>query len=352
MKNIHYILWKAAPGGLEKVVNIYLSSSLKQEYRLNIFSLRPSESDFLSSNNVPVHFGADSKIRLYPIFFKYALKNKNDIFHLLNSGPLILLILRITGVKKIIYHIHGTKYWNKPIKKIMLKPLWYLGLSDRVYIISNSRHSKNIFLKEVKQKCSISVVYNPVEVGEFQPAQNRRKRTIRICFVGRLVKSKNLDTWLSVANYIFKHNQAFEFHLYGEGPMREFLEQRIKEYKMTDRFFFHGFVSPMKKEYPQNDLLLFLSEYESFGNVVIEAILSGIPVIVSDIPSHKEILKDYPEFLVSLDERIEINVLKKIKCMNSLKESAIKARKEFIEKFKPDNHINRIKDIYLSLETF
>jgi len=333
------------------VVNIYLSSSLKQEYRLNIFSLRPSESDFLSSNNVPVHFGADSKIRLYPIFFKYALKNKNDIFHLLNSGPLILLILRITGVKKIIYHIHGTKYWNKPIKKIMLKPLWYLGLSGRVYIISNSRHSKNIFLKEVKRKCSISVVYNPIEVGEFQPVQNRRKKNIRICYVGRLVNSKNLDTWLSVANYINKDEQNFEFHIYGEGPLRENLEKKIKQYKLTHRFFFHGFISSINKEYSKNDLLLFLSEYESFGNVVIEAILSGIPVIVSDIPSHREILEDYPEFLVALDERIEINVLEKIKSLNSLKELILKARKEFIEKFKTDNHINRIKEIYISLET-
>ena len=55
--------------------------------------------------------------------------------------------------------------------------------------------------------------------------------------------------------------------------------------------------------------MMFLSEYELFGNAVVESILCGTPVIASDIPSLREIFRNYPQFLVPADGRMGSDIL-------------------------------------------
>jgi glycosyltransferase involved in cell wall biosynthesis len=103
----------------------------------------------------------------------------------------------------------------------------------------------------------------------------------------------------------------------------------------------------VKNVYQENDLLLFLSKHESFGNVVVESVLTQTPVIASAIPAMKEIFSEYPEFLVELDNHIFDSIICKLKNLDSLKISVSKARKDFARKFNAENHMNRIKELYL-----
>jgi glycosyltransferase involved in cell wall biosynthesis len=70
----------------------------------------------------------------------------------------------------------------------------------------------------------------------------------------------------------------------GDGPLREQLEARARVLAVADRVRFLGFVnqSGLPSVYRACDVLVLPSEYEPFGVVVNEAMLCGLPAIVSD----------------------------------------------------------------------
>jgi glycosyltransferase involved in cell wall biosynthesis len=70
----------------------------------------------------------------------------------------------------------------------------------------------------------------------------------------------------------------------GEGPLREQLEARARVLAVADRVRFLGFVNQagLPSVYRACDVLVLASEYEPFGVVVNEAMLCGLPAIVSD----------------------------------------------------------------------
>lgn len=344
---IHIVIWIAQPGGLEKVITFYLKY-LTKKYQYNLLSLRPSESDYFCGYNCKIQFGSSKKLLVYFKLFSYAKRHKKQIFHLFNGGPLVLATLVLAGCKKIVYHIHGTKYWKTKIQKFILLFFWRLSIRPQHIFIANSEFSKKVFNNNISSKTNVRVLYNPFITTN--QIKSRNKRSInRVCYVGRLVHGKNLFTWLNCASALKNRFKNIEFHIYGEGLLRAELEKQSCELRLGDFVTFHGFVKDIDDVYKENDLLMFLSEYESFGNVVVESILAGTPVIVSQIPSHEEILSHYPEFMVPLDKRITLSVVQRFSHFDALKKSTDNARKEFKKRFSIKQHLDIIEDIYLNL---
>ncbi len=89
----------------------------------------------------------------------------------------------------------------------------------------------------------------------------------------------------------------------------------------------------IENEFRSSSLLLFLSEYESFGNVVVESILCGTPVLTSDIPAMREIFSGYPYFIINGKTDLFREIDMKITNLKKLKELTMKAREEFIQKY-------------------
>lgn len=344
---IHIVMWKAQPGGLEKVITYYLKY-LEKKYQYNILSLRPSESNYFYGYNCKIQFGPSKKWLLYFKLFSYAKQQKGHIFHLFNGGPIVLTILVLAGCDKIIYHIHGTKYWKSKIQKFILIIFWRLSIRPQHIFIANSEYSKNVFNNHISPKANIHVLYNPFNIKKKNKSQNNRSG-IRVCYVGRLAKGKNLFTWLNCAFALKNRFRNIEFHIYGDGLLRVPLEKKSNDLMLQNYVTFHGFVKDLDDIYKNNDIMMFLSEYESFGNVVVESILAGTPVIVSQIPSHMEILINYPEFMVPLDEGITQSIVQRFSNIDTLKKMTDKAQKEFKQRFSIQQHLDSIDKIYLKL---
>jgi glycosyltransferase involved in cell wall biosynthesis len=98
---------------------------------------------------------------------------------------------------------------------------------------------------------------------------------IALIYVGRLAPEKNLklavDTWQEVLH----HSPSARLILVGDGPMRGTLQ---KDYPDIIFCGMHRGES-LARHYASGDLFLFPSLSETFGNVVIEAMASGLPVI-------------------------------------------------------------------------
>jgi len=110
-----------------------------------------------------------------------------------------------------------------------------------------------------------------------------------ILFSGRFVKYKDLDIVAEVyKSLMVERKDQLKFVLLGKGPM----ENELKE-RMPDALF-PGYLTgeDLSRSYASGDIFIFPSTTETFGNVVQEAISSGLPAVVSDIGGCKEIVED------------------------------------------------------------
>ncbi len=350
-RKIHIIHFQSSPGGIEVLMPALIESM--KGYNFRIFVLRPPEKDkinvYSAFNENLITYGATSNLVSFSKLFIYALKNHSDIFHLYNAGPFVLLLVRLAGINKIVYSIRGTKYCKRPWQALIIKLSWYLALNKRVRLIANSIFSKSVFLKEISNRYPIKVLYNPVYRTNFNIySRDLVHKKLTIIYVGRLALGKNLFRWLDVAKAIYNNFQNVCFKLYGHGPLKNELITYAEKLKINSVVQFMDFTSDINLAYYQADLMIFLSEYESFGNVVVESILCGTPVIASSIPSMKEIFQNYPDFLVDLDDRLQENILKKVDNIDHLKNLVPKATKEFKIRFSIQQHVGELKGIYNS----
>jgi len=118
-----------------------------------------------------------------------------------------------------------------------------------------------------------------VDKDFFSNKRRNKKSIIKILYAGRLTIDKNVDLIVNCAEIINKERDNYEWHFAGDGPL-------LKKYSDldSDKFIFHGFKikEDLLKLYHQSDIYVNACDYESFGLSIIEAMSTGLPVVVPD----------------------------------------------------------------------
>jgi glycosyltransferase involved in cell wall biosynthesis len=113
---------------------------------------------------------------------------------------------------------------------------------------------------------------------------------VKFLYVGRVSREKNLqllaDAFIELTDAGFSSNLI----IVGDGAFRNDLERMLQGYPVL----FTGFLSgdELSAVYASADVFVFPSATDTFGNVVLEAQASGLPVIVSDEGGPKELMID------------------------------------------------------------
>lgn len=346
-KPVHYVMWRIGRGGAEMSVLHYIDQFAGQR-PLHAFSLKKIKDNIFANTSIQVQEASEGKWNRVVQYYQYCRKNRGHIFHLLNVGPLILLLTLLAGVKNPIYHIHGTKYWKKRMDFIYLKPAWLLSSLFKITFVANSKYSASIFqhhVLPVKPK----VIYNGMPLQCFLEKQQLRTLPRRIGYAGRLHKGKNVEVVIRLFEEIAKDFPDVELQIAGDGMMRPALEAQAKQSQYRERIHFQGFVQDMATFYESVDLFIFLSAHESFGNVLVEALLTGLPVLTSDIPVFKEIYGGDTAFI--LGDPNDFTELKRklvyaLAHFPNLAEKAILTGNRIKENFSVQQHTQKIATIY------
>jgi len=139
---------------------------------------------------------------------------------------------------------------------------------------------------------NIKVVYNPV-VDE--GIQEKSTEDVDhswflpgappvILGVGRLIKQKDFRTLIEAFSLLRKRRQV-RLMILGEGGEREALHQLIEQLDLSNDVQMPGFVANPFKYMRRAKMFVLSSVFEGLGNVLIEAMACGTPVISTDCPS-------------------------------------------------------------------
>ncbi len=119
------------------------------------------------------------------------------------------------------------------------------------------------------------------------------KNKINLVFLGRISREKGVIRILKmIASNAFENSNDYHFYFIGGGDSLEHLKSKIKEIGFEHRITFLGSQSNPYPYLKQADLLICPSIYESFGLVMIEAMLFYIPVITTATVGGKYVTQD------------------------------------------------------------
>ena len=200
-----------------------------------------------------------------------------------------------------IYHTHFVSYVEYfkflPFKSLLTRfadktILDLYGMSTRT--LAPTVEMKN-YMEEVGIPPEKIVVWGRgVDCIRFTPAKRKRdyfaqhklKGHINVLFVSRLVGYKETDLLIELSHHLPDHVNLI---IVGDGPEEEKMRQNCKQ----DNTAFLGRLEgdELAHAYASCDLFVFPSISETFGNVVLEALASGLPVVAANMGGPKSIVK-------------------------------------------------------------
>lgn len=198
---------------------------------------------------------------------------------------------------------------NKTFKKLSLR--WRL-LNDlnSASCVHVTCYDEMKYCRKLGVTSPIAIIPNPVEVKEYMPQKYDGK--FRLGYMGRLSPRKNVESLIRA----FANPQLKETELViiggGDKHYEEFLHHEVSRLKLSN-VIFKGFLSGEDKDEALSTIsvLAMPSSFENLGNVILEALVRGIPCIATTGAPWKDLKDNNCGWWVEYDQTaIEQAILK------------------------------------------
>ncbi len=147
----------------------------------------------------------------------------------------------------------------------------------------------------------INVIPNGINLTNFigieRDFEFRRKYALDnekiILYMGRLVYEKGVQHLISAMPKILNGYNDAKLVIAGKGGMMDELKAQAEALGLGNKVYFTGYLDSkqVQKMYKCADIAVFPSTYEPFGIVALEAMLAGVPTVVSDVGGLNEIVE-------------------------------------------------------------
>ena len=246
------------------------------------------------------------EIKLYypPILtmLDYCYKQKFTHIHSATPGPMGLAAMLISKILKIphysTYHTAIPQYAHKltddqAIGELMWKYIiWFYNQVDMVLVPSKSTGDelagKGIYKEKIKfyPRGIDTKRFHPEKRNGYFKKYKINEKAVKLIYVGRVSKEKNLNLLVSIFKELIKKGGNYHLIIVGDGPFLKEMNTSLLGYPVTFAGYLKG--DDLTQAYASSDLFIFPSETDTFGNAVLEAQASGLPVFVTDIGGPKE----------------------------------------------------------------
>ena len=186
------------------------------------------------------------------------------------------------------YHLH----WLEPVVRAILRRFY--RRCDALVVPAESTAA---ILRAQRMNSDISIWTRGVDRDQFNPGRRdmawRRAHGIAakqmvIAFLGRVVMEKGLETFAATIDALASREVAHKVLVIGDGPARPWFEERLPEAVFTGQLV----GSELGRAIASADVLFNPSITEAFGNVTLEAMASGLPVVAAVATGTTSLVRD------------------------------------------------------------
>lgn len=273
-----------------------------------------------------------------------------DVIHC--NTPMGGIVTRLAARKvrkhgtKVYYTAHGFHFYQGAPKKnwIVFYPIekFFSRLTDIIITITEEDYK----LASKKFHCKIERIHGVgVDEKRYFPVDEETKRKLRkkmgygeeqkiILCVGELLPNKNQIMAIHMMKEVVKQYSDAQLLLAGNGPEKENLEQEIVKCKLHNNVQMLGYCTHLQDYQHIADVAVSCSKREGLPLNIVEAMLSGTPVVASNNRGHRELIHDGENgFLVSVDDVLSmaLRVIEIIKYKDKYKQVFQKAKEYALE---------------------
>jgi glycosyltransferase involved in cell wall biosynthesis len=253
-----------------------------------------------------MHFGFPAR----KFFLQHWEKEKPDVLYVATEGPLgasainaasRLNIPVISGFHTN-FHTYSNHYHLGWLSPLILAYMRRLHNKTNITLVPTNALADDLRTRGFN---NIKVMQRGVDTDLFNPSRRSdelRKQwhveddTIVCLYVGRIAPEKNIQQAIETVQALSLHYKV-HFVIVGDGPLREKLQHQHPQ------FTFCGTQcgNALAAHYASADVLLFPSRTETFGNVVTEAMASGLAVIAYNEAAAHEHISDWHNGVLAMD---------------------------------------------------
>lgn len=273
-------------------------------FNVSLVSLRKKDlsEETLESFGVDITYLHKSKFdpATLPALLKVIDRKQIDILHLHGYGA--TTFGRMAGAMRripAILHEHANLTdtpWFQKVADRLLEPS-----TDIAIAVSQSTADFVINARQIPAE-KVKVVYLGVPLEEFSRSRSREEIASARAELGiapgdfvagtvtRLHDSKGNSYLVEAARIVLNERPSAKFYMFGEGPLREPLEQQARALGLGDRFVFGGFARDVARVVSAFDASIFPSLWEGTPLTVFEALAMGKPIVATDADGLLDVL--------------------------------------------------------------
>lgn len=203
---------------------------------------------------------------------------------------------RVSG-KPLVVHMHATEF-DRSGENINRRvyAIEKAGMQAADRVIAVSELTRRIVISKYGIPAEkVVTVHNAVRFGESEEAvPERAVKDKVVTFLGRITYQKGPDYFVEAAAKVLQRVPDVRFVMAGSGDLMNHVVRRVAQLGIADRFHFTGFLKggEVQRMFRLSDVYVMPSVSEPFGISPLEAMRSGVPVIISRQSGVAEVL-DY-----------------------------------------------------------
>lgn len=272
---------------------------------IGIFSFNKAAYEWYNHPNITIFFEPESKINAESTLTKLAylkyvsiLKKiirhfKPDVLHA-HYATSYGLVGALSGFHPFVISSWGTDVMKFPNKNIVAKSILKYNFRQADRLCATS-HVIREYIAKISPK-AVSVIPFGIDTERFKPAKQESpfgKDHFVIGCIKSLESIYKIDVLMRAFYELLKVHSNVRLLIIGEGSQEQKLKHLATELELGKRIMFTGRVPYHEIPYHYNmlDALVNISEYESFGVSVAEAMACAVPVVVSNVGGLAEIVE-------------------------------------------------------------